>query len=130
MKKALWLVLLAIALTLGTAVLLVARSLRSLDEPLGVTAAVNFNVPAGASFAHVAADLHRRGILASPRAWTWLARRDGTAIAIQAGEYRIGPGMTPRELLGKMVRGEVVFYSFTIVDGWRVRDLLEALRHE
>jgi len=105
-------------------------AVQSLDEPLRVgSSAVRFKVPAGASFWHVAADLHARGILPSPRVWAWYARREGEAAAIKAGEYQLDPGMTPRELLGKMVRGEVVFHTFTIVDGWRAEDMLEALRH-
>jgi UPF0755 protein len=41
----------------------------------------------------------------------------------------VQPGTTPRDLLTKMVNGQVLLHSFTIVDGWRVQDLLEALRH-
>src|SRR6202035_5567741 len=47
----------------------------------------------------------------------------------KAGEYEIQVGTTPRELLTKMVNGQVLLHSFTIVDGWRVQDMLEALRH-
>jgi UPF0755 protein len=101
---------------------------RSLDTPLPLTAPLRFKVPAGASFAHVAADLGRQGVIAHPRVWTWYARLKGLAAAVKAGEYEIQPGTTPRELLTKMVNGQVLLHSFTIVDGWRVEDLLEALR--
>ena len=57
-----------------------------------------------------------------------LARWSGLAPAVKAGEYEIQPGITPRELLIKMVNGQVLLHSFTIVDGWTVRDMLEALR--
>jgi UPF0755 protein len=120
--------LVAAVLLLAVLALLIWRGVRSLDEPLAVEATTRFKVPPGASFSRVAADLHASGILRSPRAWVWYARSSGSAAAIKAGEYAVEPGMTPRELLGKMVRGEVVFHSFTIVDGWRVRDLLDALR--
>jgi UPF0755 protein len=127
-KAALRALLIAALLVLGALAVIVWQGLRSLDEPLGVAQVVRFKVPPGTSFSHVASDLHARGIVASPRAWVWYARSQDSASAIKAGEYDIEPGMTPRELLAKMVRGEVVFYSFTIIDGWRVRDLLEALR--
>jgi UPF0755 protein len=100
----------------------------SLDTPLPLTAPLRFKVPAGASFAHVAADLGRQGVIAHPRVWTLYARLKGLAAAVKAGEYEIQPGTTPRELLTKMVNGQVLLHSFTIVDGWRVQDLLEALR--
>jgi UPF0755 protein len=56
------------------------------------------------------------------------ARWKGLATAIKAGEYEIEPGTTPRGLLEKMVSGQVLLHSFTIVDGWRVQDMLAALR--
>jgi UPF0755 protein len=55
------------------------------------------------------------------------ARWKGTASAIKAGEYEIEPGVTPRGLLDKLVTGQVLLHSLTIVDGWRVLDLLTAM---
>ena len=101
---------------------------RTLDEPLRVAAPVRFKVTAGASFSRVAAELAAQGVIASPRAWIVFARIQGLAPAVKAGEYEIQPGTTPRELLTKMVNGQVLLHSFTIVDGWRVQDMLGALR--
>jgi len=123
------LVPLALALLLlGAAGALVWSAARSLDEPLKLAAPLRFKVPAGARFARVAADLASRGVVPQPRAWVLYARWKGLATAIKAGEYEIEPGTTPRALLDKMVNGQVVLHSFTIVDGWRVQDLLQALR--
>jgi UPF0755 protein len=102
--------------------------LRSLDAPLEVSAAVRFTVVPGTSFARVAADLSAQGLIAQPRAWVLYARWTGMASGIKAGEYEIEPGTTPRALLSKMLSGQVVLHSFTIVDGWRVEDLLASLR--
>jgi UPF0755 protein len=101
---------------------------RSLDEPLHLAAAVRFNVAPGTRFARVAAELSAQGVIANPRAWVVYARVRRLAPAIKAGEYEIQPGTTPRELLAKMVNGQVLLHSFTIVDGWKVQDLLGALR--
>jgi UPF0755 protein len=101
---------------------------RSLDEPLRLAAPVRFKVNPGASFARVAAELAAQDVIANPRAWILYARLTGLAPAIKAGEYEIPPGVTPRELLTKMVNGQVLLHSFTIVDGWRVQDMLAALR--
>ena len=101
---------------------------RSLDEPLRLAAPVRFKVIPGASFARVAAELAAQGVIASPRAWIVFARIQGLAPAVKAGEYEIQPGTTPRELLTKMVNGQVLLHSFTIVDGWRVQEMLGALR--
>jgi UPF0755 protein len=118
---------LALALAGGAAAVLV-RGWRSLDEPLNVAAPMRFKVAAGSRFARVAADLAARGVVSQPRAWVLYARAKGLASAIKAGEYEIEPGATPRALLQKLVSGQVLLHSFTVVDGWRVQDLLAALK--
>jgi UPF0755 protein len=102
--------------------------LRSLDQPLKLAAPIRYRVPAGASFARVAGELGSLGIVAQPRAWVLFARWKALASGIKAGEYEIEPGTTPRRLLDKFVGGQVLLHSFTIIDGWRVHDLLTALR--
>ena len=120
-------VLVVLAL-LAAAAVLGLNSARSLDAPLHLSAPLRFKVPAGASFGHVAAELGAQGVVAQPKIWVLYARWKGLAPAVKAGEYEIQPGSTPRELLRKMVNGQVLLHSFTIVDGWRVQDMLEALR--
>jgi peptidoglycan lytic transglycosylase G len=118
-----------LVLLLGAAAAVVFWSgVRSLDAPLRLTAPMRFKVPAGVSFAHVATELATQGIVAQPRAWILYARWRGLAPAVKAGEYEIQPGSTPRELLMKMVNGQVLLHSLTIVDGWRVQDMLDAVR--
>lgn len=116
-------------LLLGAAAAAVLWSgVRSLDAPLRLTAPLRFKVTPGVSFAHVATELATQGVVAQPRAWILYARLKGLAPAVKAGEYEIQPGTTARELLTKMVNGQVLLHSLTIVDGWRVQDLLDALR--
>jgi len=103
-------------------------NLRSLDEPLRIASPLTFKIPAGSRLSRVAADLAARGVLARPRALVLYARWKGNASAIKAGEYEIEPGATPRNLLDKLVTGQVLLHSLTIVDGWRVLDLLTAMR--
>jgi UPF0755 protein len=104
-------------------------NLRSLDEPLQVAAPLTFKVPQGSRLAQVTGTLAARGVLARPRALVLYARWKGIASAIKAGEYEIEPGVTPRDLLDKLVTGQVLLHSLTVVDGWRVQDLLAAMRH-
>jgi UPF0755 protein len=113
---------------LGAAGLIVWRGAKSLDEPLKVSTPLVFKIAPRTRFAHVAADLAARGVVPQPRAWVMYARIKGLASAIKAGEYEIDPGATPRSLLDKLVSGQVVLHSLTIVDGWRVADLLAALK--
>jgi UPF0755 protein len=115
-------------LLLGSGAAAVWIGIRSLDEPLPLAAPLRFKVNPGVSFGRVAAELAAQRVIVHPRAWVLFARWSHLASAVKAGEYEIQPGTTPRELLTKMVNGQVLLHSFTIVDGWRVQDLLAALR--
>jgi len=107
---------------------LVWFGMRGLDEPVRLAQPLRFKVASGWRFTRVASELAAQGVLANPRAWVLFARWSHLATAIKAGEYEIQPGTTPRELLTKMVNGQVLLHSFTIIDGWRVQDMLGALR--
>jgi UPF0755 protein len=127
--KLLWsIALLLFVCLLGGAGALVWTGMQSLDVPLKIAAPVRFKVNPGTSFARVAAELAAGGVITNPRAWVLFARWKGLAPAVKAGEYEVQPGTTPRELLTKMVNGQVLLHSFTIVDGWRAADMLAALR--
>ena len=130
MRRGVWIgIALAVLSSGAVAGLFIDRAVHSLDEPLHLSAALRFKVPPGASFSRVAADLAARGVVEQPKAWALFARFKGLAPLVKAGEYEVQPGTTARELLMKMVAGQVLLHSFTIVDGWRVVDMLNALRH-
>jgi UPF0755 protein len=103
--------------------------LQTLDQPAAMSGELTYQVPVHARFAQVAADLQGKGVVAHPRIWALYARWRGQAAQIKAGEYAIAPGTTPRSLLQQLIEGQVLLHSFTIVDGWQVRELLDALRH-
>jgi UPF0755 protein len=128
MKRSSRIILVLIVLLLAGAGVEFRREWRSLDEPLQVSAPLRFKVSPGSRFSRVAMELAGRGIVSAPRAWVVYARWKGLAASIKAGEYEIEPGTTPRGLLDKMVSGQVLLHSLTIVDGWRVQDLLAAMR--
>jgi len=60
--------------------------------------------------------------------WKTLARTLKVADRLQVGEYAITSGLTPRTLLLRLARGEVIQRKFTIVEGWSFRELRAALR--
>ncbi|HHM06432.1 MAG TPA: endolytic transglycosylase MltG [Gammaproteobacteria bacterium] len=84
----------------------------------------------GTTLGTVARRLVRAGVLERPAYLVLLARWRGDAARIQSGEYRLRTGMKPGELLDMLVSGKVVQHSFTIVEGWTFRDLLQALREQ
>lgn len=89
---------------------------------------VTYVVEPGASLSKLARDLERDGIIKRAIYLIALSRLDGTANKIQAGEYELVPGMTPGQMLRLFVDGEVIQHSFTIIEGWTFKQLLEAVR--
>jgi UPF0755 protein len=84
-------------------------------------------ISSGTSLQGVALSLAERGVLAHPRSFSVLGRLTGKAGRIQAGEYEIQAGTTPLELLDQLVEGQVKLHSLTIVEGWTLWELMEAL---
>ena len=87
-------------------------------------------VQPGDSLNTVVGQLEEQNILARPLLFKLAAFATRASGRIQAGEYRIREGDTHSLLLERMVQGEVVQHYFTIIEGWTVRELLEALSNE
>ncbi len=54
-------------------------------------------------------------------------RWSGQARKIRAGSYEVHAGITPRELLDKMVRGDQTLEQLRLIEGWNFRQLRAAL---
>ena len=87
-------------------------------------AAVLF-LPKGSSYRGMLNRLDESGADIQPWRWRLLARLQGDRI--QAGEYRLDTDTTPLELLNKLRSGDVIRYSFTIIEGWTLEQLLQEL---
>jgi len=82
----------------------------------------------GATLARLTDRLVADGLITHPyhlRVLAVLGDKDGR---LQAGEYRIAPGSTLEDLLAQLVAGRVVQRALTIVEGWTVAQMLEAVR--
>jgi len=77
----------------------------------------------GSSLKQVGAKLEARGLLPSALSWEMWARLEDKAQRIQAGEYRLEPGLTARSLLDKLVAGDVVLHSLTIPEGFTFAEM-------
>jgi UPF0755 protein len=101
---------------------------RVLDSALTVPeGGAVFEIPPGSALSVISKRLAEAGILQSPRIFRWYAQLAGHAASIRAGEYRIDEGITPRELLQIFVSGDVQLYSFTVVEGWTFREMIEEM---
>jgi UPF0755 protein len=83
----------------------------------------------GQSMRTLAAQLAERGFLDRP-AWYLeaLARFEGSATKIKAGEYQVVSGTAPDNLLTLLVSGQEIQYPLTILEGWSFRDLMQRVR--
>lgn len=66
------------------------------------------------------------------RSWdlVWLARIEGKATQVRAGEYAIPAQATTATLLDKLVGGNVVLHKLTVIDGWTFDQLVSLLEHD
>ncbi|MCI1192079.1 endolytic transglycosylase MltG [Calidifontimicrobium sp. SYSU G02091] len=67
------------------------------------------------------------GVRTSPELLYQWFRWSGDAPRIRAGSYEVHTGVTPRELLGKMVRGDEVLEAVRLIEGWTFRQFRAAL---
>ena len=103
---------------------------RSLNAPMNVAAGGDrLEVAPGTSLTAISDELSRRGILETTLILNAYARFSGDAKRVQAGEYLIGSGTSPRGLLDQLVSGRVYLYDLTIIEGWTFADAVTALRN-
>jgi len=98
------------------------------QQPLPLAAdTLEISVPEGASL-RTAAQRAVDGGVQTPAAllagYFRLAARGQT---IKPGDYALTRGMTPAELLGKLVRGERIVLTVKLLEGWTFRQVRQAL---
>jgi UPF0755 protein len=96
--------------------------------PLKLGAAtVEFTIPQGSSLRAASRTIAQAGVGMQPWAFEAVARAAGNPADIKAGQYEIRSGVTPLELLGKLVRGEVALTEIAFIEGWTFKQLRDAL---
>ncbi len=124
MRKAL-LLLLVCAAVLSALVIDIKSNLWA---PFPISQTTYFELSPGTSLRALATQLQQQKLIDRAIYVVAYARLNGIGTRLQAGEYSIEPGMSALDLLQKMQGGAVRLYSFTIVEGWTFRQLLQALR--
>jgi UPF0755 protein len=104
---------------------------RFADAPMDIRTDQTIDFGRGTAFKDLVRRLRREGLShGSPFYWKLLSREMKVASRLQAGEYLLSPGLTPRGLIEMMAAGKVIQHHFTIVDGWTFRQLRLALAQE
>jgi UPF0755 protein len=100
---------------------------RSLNIP---EEGVNYILHPGMTVRSLAQDLKQRGILDKPVLLRFVARWQGQASKLKAGEYYLPTGTTPPQLLEILSSSQVVQYPLTIVEGWTFDQMMAAVRRD
>lgn len=129
-KKILWTGAILACLALASGVLLWNQYQQFLKTPLNINEPITFNLEKGSSFYQLTNDLLVLNILKNEHFFKLYGRRSGLAQKIKAGEYQLTASMTPVELLEKLVKGDVIKYQFTIIEGTRFSELAAQLVNE
>lgn len=91
---------------------------------------IEFTIPAGSGVKQASRQVAQGGVPVSPLLLEMLTRLSGNATKLKAGVYELKPGTSPWGLVGKMVRGEFVMDSLTIIEGWTFKQMRELInRH-
>lgn len=130
-KKMPSLVYLAVGLA-GALVLVIIGGLiyfGSLLEPLEPASVkqIEVKIPQGSTTVGVARLLEREGIVQSSLGFSVYTRWSGRDSTLRAGEYLLSPGMSVREILDKLASGAVEIQTFTIPEGYTIRQMAELL---
>lgn len=91
---------------------------------------MEFTIRRGDSVRKMAYDLQKRGLLRSGHLFSLVFLSRHTAQNMYAGSYIIRPGDTLDMLVGRVSRGEVLQYGFTIVEGWNWQKILQSLKND
>jgi UPF0755 protein len=124
-RRALGVLLLAALLAAGGAAAWGWRALSAFREtPFGAPGEKIVIVPPGASARAVVRTLARAGVLSDERVGALYVRWiDRDPRPFKAGEYAFEGALTPDEVLGRVRKGEVKLYGFTVPEGLRDEEI-------
>ena len=129
MRSVVIIIVLALAVMVAGALALFAyRDITAaFNTPLPLSEPVQFTVEKGATMRVLADRMAAKGWLRHPRVFAWHARRLGKASKIKAGTYQLTSDMSPLAALDLFVSGREIQFSFAIIEGWTIHQLLSAI---
>jgi len=88
---------------------------------------VTLEIPKGTGFLQIVSLLDGAGFVTNKPFFYALAVTKGAARQIRAGEYELSSGMSPLELIDKLVQGQIKAYNVTIPEDFTVREIAARL---
>ncbi len=98
-----------------------------IDLPIVTQNDVHYFLHSGATTRDIARDLNQLTDLFHPLVFRLAARIHHVDEHLQAGEYIFPRGSSIHNILTILSQGKVVYYNFTLVDGWTFRQVMASL---
>lgn len=99
----------------------------ALQQPLLISSEQTIVVPLGATPNMMFNQLEQKGYIKDAFFLKLYWRLENQEKAIHAGEYRLTPGMDIQALIAIWLKGDVILYRVTLVDGWSFKQVRRAL---
>jgi len=103
-----------------------AQATTSQEDQITEPTGVQISIPPGTATQKIGRDLAAAGLIRSPLAWNiwarWLQWQDSRG-GFQAGTYQLSPTQPLPDIAKKIWTGKVVQRSFTIPEGWSLRQM-------
>ncbi len=107
-------------------------SYQNLHAPLNIPesddGSLLLTVQTGQTFSQISKQLYSLDVLNSDFDLRVYARLSGKAVQIKAGEYQLEEGITPLDLLDKLVKGDVYYQRVRILEGWTLKQAIQEIQ--
>jgi len=90
----------------------------------------NFVINKGTGINKLASELSQKGLIARPFYFKLLVTLNPKLNRLKAGEYRLEKSMTPEQMLNLFSQGQVIQYSFSIIEGQTAYQIIQNLKAE
>ena len=87
-------------------------------------------IPDGSTFQHVAVLLERERLIKSGPIFVLFGKSQSADRKVHAGEYELNPGMTPAEILSKLLNGQVLLHPLTIPEGLTLTQIADLVSQQ
>jgi len=89
--------------------------------------ATDVEIIQGSSAQKIGLQLAEKGVIRTPKLFEIIVRIKGLGGRLRAGVYEFEAGTNLMSAIGKLERGEVRQYPFTVVEGWTINDIAASL---
>ena len=91
------------------------------------TAKIEFVIKSGSGLRSSTEQIAQAGVPINPLMLEILARLTGQTNKLKAGTYEAAAGITPTDLLNKIVKGDFAQFSIAFIEGWNFKQMRAAI---